>query len=225
MPMAQRKLFRYRITFTKTDKCRFMGHLDLQAFFQRAMKRAKLPIAYSEGFNPHQLMSFAQPLSLGYGGLQELLEVEMLNAVCTNEIVTSLNNVMPQGISIISVIESPPGKAAALVDRADYTIDFSDTSIGLKKLEETILNIMSADEVMVIKKGKFLQSDIRPDIYALSVVADGDKIYMKATLAAGSARNLRPSEVVKFILENNGMYDEMKFCNYQREAIILREKP
>ena len=70
-----RELYRYRIFFTKKDAARFIGHLDLQDVFQRTIKRAAISIAYSEGFNPHQLLSFAVPLPLGMYAKNEILEI------------------------------------------------------------------------------------------------------------------------------------------------------
>ena len=72
---------KYRIKFTKVGKVRFVGHLDLLKLFQRAIKRAGIPVAYSNGFNPHQLIGFAIPLPLGMASVGEYVDVELKEEV------------------------------------------------------------------------------------------------------------------------------------------------
>ena len=96
---------RYRIYFTKEGTARFIGHLDLQRVFQQSINRAKLPVAYSEGFNPHQLLSFAVPLPLGMAGKEEIAEIYMHTKILPQNITDTLNKNMPTGIKILTVKE------------------------------------------------------------------------------------------------------------------------
>jgi len=197
--------YRYRVTFAKTGKVRFIGHLDLQDLFQKAIKRAKLPVGYSEGFNPHQLLSFACPLPLGMAGHAEMLEVFLTQEVLPQEIVSVLNSQMPQGLTILSAEEVPSvGKsAAALVRSATYSICFSQAV--------DVRAIMASDRIEVMKKGK--QTDIRPDIHDLS--SNGGNCII-ALLACGSERNLKPEVLAEYI--SPGDND----VSYERLAIHLK---
>ena len=196
---------RYRIIFSKTSATRFIGHLDLQNLFQRAIKRAKLPVAYSEGFNPHQLLSFATPLPLGMAGYAEILEVFLSQETPPNAILSALNLQLPQGISIVDVVEVPSiGKsAAALVQKATYRIIFSHAI----NLEEIIQSVLSSDNIEVSKRSKkgVATVDIRPDIFDLQAASQQD---LRAILACGSERNLKPEVLAQHILSLAGIAPE-----------------
>ena len=103
---------KYRIKFTKTGNMIYIGHLDLLKFFQRTIKRAGLPIAYSLGFNPHQLMIFAIPLSLGVSSVGEYLDIQLKQDMSCEEIENRLNSTMPLGIKILSVRKLVEGEKA-----------------------------------------------------------------------------------------------------------------
>ena len=91
---------KYVIRFSKTGYVKYTSHLDLLRMFKRAFKKAELGLAYSQGFNPHPKMGFAQPLSLGYAGRNELIEFETDRPHQTAEILRAMQGKMPQGIEI-----------------------------------------------------------------------------------------------------------------------------
>jgi len=221
--MRQPDKIKFRISFTKLDKCRFLGHLDLQSLFQRAISRAKLPIAYSAGFNPHQLLSFAQPLSLGYGGLREFLDTEMTEPIDGDTIKSRLNQVLPKGIEILDAAQMPPQSksSASMVEKAIYQIHFPDINISNNNFIDALNKIMEQNQILIYKKNKKTPEDIRPDIFALALVNNADKTYIRAIVAAGSQRNLRPDSLAKLILENLDCHLPDEEINYVREAILL----
>ena len=120
--------FKYRIKYTKGPELRFVSHLDIMRVFQRAVKRAKLPIEYSHGFNPHQIMSFANPLSLGMTSIGEYCDVEFTTGVDTKEIKDRLNAVMNDGIDIVNVTKmaQDAGNAMASISACEYEIYFNE---------------------------------------------------------------------------------------------------
>ena len=215
---------RYRLFFIKDGLARFIGHLDLQDLFAKALKRAGLPIAYSQGFNPHQLLSFAQPLSLGYSSSCELLETEMLQPVDTDELVSRLEKHMPEGMKIISAahIKTPAKSAAALIEKSVYIISFPNVPRLKEGLSSARTHIMTSKEIFIEKKGKQDPLNIRPDIFDLVECANGTQPIVKATLAAGSNKNLRPDLVAKLILDKIGINIENETIDYHREKIILK---
>ena len=91
-----------RIKFAKTGHMKFVGHLDTMRYFQKAIRRAELPVAFSGGYSPHMIMSFAAPLGVGTTSLGEYFDMELTETVPTKEIEDRLNAVMAEGVSICS---------------------------------------------------------------------------------------------------------------------------
>ena len=212
---------RYRITFTKTHTARFIGHLDLQSLFQKAIKRAKLPVAYSEGFNPHQLLSFAVPLPLGMAGHAEILEVFLTHETSPDVVAATLSAQLPQGISIVDVAEVPAiGKsAAALVRNATYSIIFSQAI----NFDEIIQSVLKSDKIEINRRGKkgMVTVDIRPDIFDLQAQA-ASQHGLHTVLACGSERNLKPEVLAQHILDLAGIAPENCDITYERLKIGLK---
>ncbi len=104
--------FRYRLTYKKAGKLRFLSHLDLLRTFSRAIRRAELPIRYSEGFNPHPKLSFGPALSLGLESFCEMLDIELTNNEKAESIKTALNTALPEELAIVLVKPIAPKKPA-----------------------------------------------------------------------------------------------------------------
>ncbi|MEG0215416.1 MAG: TIGR03936 family radical SAM-associated protein, partial [Hungatella sp.] len=115
-----------RIKFSKLGAMKFVGHLDLLRYFQKAMRRAEVDICYSEGFSPHQVMSFAAPLGVGLTGTGEYMDIEVHSTKDSKTMIRQLNAVMVDGIQILSYrkLEDDSKNAMSLVMAADYTISF-----------------------------------------------------------------------------------------------------
>ena len=115
-----------RIKFRKYGCLKFIGHLDVMRYFQKAMRRAELPVCYSEGYSPHMIMSFASPLGVGLTSDGEYLDVRMENPPASREALSRLNAVMAEGIEVLSFKALPEksGNAMASVAAADYEVRF-----------------------------------------------------------------------------------------------------
>ena len=113
---------RIRIKFRKYGVMRFIGHLDIMRYFQKAMRRANIDIAYSEGFSPHQIMSFAAPLGVGITSDGEYLDIEAKSTKSTQESIAALNAVMVDGIEITQYValRQDEKKAMTAVGAAAY---------------------------------------------------------------------------------------------------------
>jgi radical SAM-linked protein len=193
---------KYRIFFAKDGAARFIGHLDLQSLFAKAIKRAALPVAYSQGFNPHQLMSFAMPLSLGMAGRGEILEIFLTKQLNPNFVAGSLQGQMPAGLRICRVEEVPNnGKsAAALVYAARYLICFPFEMIYAARFAMAH-DVMRNDRPLIVetktKKG-IKSQDIGQDIFAVGMNFGETTGCIEVVLAAGSSRNLKPQVVGEY---------------------------
>ncbi len=166
-------------------------------YFQKVMRRADIDIAYSEGFSPHQKMSFASPLGVGLISRGEYFDIEINSLDKNKDYVKDMNDVMVDGFKIVSIkaLEEGSKKAMSLIAAADYKVYFRDEyklDINYKsKFDE----FMSKEEIIVIKKTKKSEKevDIKPMIYDYKVADDG--IFLK--LASGSENNLKPELVIE----------------------------
>ena len=116
-----------RIKFAKQGVMRFIGHLDIMRYFQKAMRRAHIDIAFTEGFSPHMIMSFAAPLGVGLTSNGEYMDIEIRTPISSEDAIRQLNEVMVEGMKVLSfrqIEEGKAGKAMSLVAAADYTVSF-----------------------------------------------------------------------------------------------------
>lgn len=193
-----------RIKYTKSGSMKFIGHLDVMRYFQKAVKRAGFDIAYSQGYSPHQLMSFAAPLALGVTSEGEYFEAEFNSLVSSEEFVRRFNEQMVDGMSVNDVILLPDDakKAMSIVCASDYLItihdkDEADFLSTRQKLLQAVDSLLSHNTIEVFRKTKKQEKieDIKPGILNLSV--QDRKIYM--LLATGSEYNLKPDSVMEAI--------------------------
>ncbi|NLK21518.1 MAG: DUF2344 domain-containing protein [Epulopiscium sp.] len=204
-----------RIKFTKSGNTKFVGHLDLIRLFQRCIKRAKLPIKYSKGYNPHQLMYIALPLPIGATSESEYMDLD-LNEDCNMEniqIKHSLNKVLPVGLKIEDVVHLGEGDkiGMAAVDSASYKIFINKKDVPddfIKKGE----SFFSQKEIWVIKKGKkkVREINIKHMIQHYSMEERDKQWTLDLQLATGSRINLKPETVLKKLYEEN----QWKFREY-----------
>ena len=181
----------YVVRYEKTGNAKYISHLDFLRTFNRVLRRSKIGIAYSQGFNPHPLLSFALPLSVGVTSECEMLEMTLEAERTKEEIVSMLNAVMPAGIRVYDAYPAV-GKFSKNIRYATYSI----TASPLPS-EKSIQDFLAMKEVLMEKKTKsgMKEADIRPDI--VSVILKEDKLLM--TISAGSQANLKPDLVMQAI--------------------------
>ena len=192
-----------RIKFAKQGVMRFIGHLDIMRYFQKAMRRAHIDIAFTEGFSPHMIMSFAAPLGVGLTSNGEYMDIEIRTPISSEDAIRQLNEVMVDGMKVLSfrqIEEGKAGKAMSLVAAADYTVSFRPGYEPEGDWQSRLEEFIQKDSILVLKKTKKseVETDIRPMIYQLSV--KDDKVHM--TLATGSAANLKPELVMSAFLKS-----------------------
>lgn len=208
-----------RIKYTKLGHLKFIGHLDVMRYFQKAVKRAGLDIAYSNGYSPHQIMSFAAPLALGVTSEGEYFDAEFNSLISSEEFVRLFNEQMAEGMMVKDVILLPDHakNAMSIVAASDYYITIwkqeTETCFDNRKhkLLEAASSLLKKETIEVLKKTKRNEKieDIKKGIYKL--LAEGDKIYMM--LATGSEYNIKPELVIDALCKEAG-YDYNRF-DYQ----------
>ena len=141
-----------RIKFAKTGHMKFVGHLDTMRYFQKAIRRAELPVAFSGGYSPHMIMSFAAPLGVGTTSLGEYFDMELTDTVPTKEIEERLNAVMADGVSVCSARQVEDGKAStamALVAAADYFVQFREGKEPAASWRDKLDGFLAQKEIIV----------------------------------------------------------------------------
>lgn len=192
---------KYRMMFTKMDEAKYISHLDLNRIFERACRRAGLPLAFSQGFNPHPKISFAIPLAVGVAGEREFMELELTEPLESHQVTKWLNEKLPAGIRVLEtrVVEDKQKPLMARVDRATYRIVYPAGDINEQQLATVIKKLMDKTSIEIerVVKGKTRLVDIRPNIYVLEGRIVEGKIELLAEMGAGTNGNVKPEELLK----------------------------
>ncbi|MBM7854519.1 radical SAM-linked protein [Desulfohalotomaculum tongense] len=214
---------KYKIMFAKTGMSRFISHLDLSRLFERAFRRAGLPMAFSKGFNPHPKMSIAAPLAVGIAGERELLEIELTEEINSGEIARRLNEKLPEGVKVLAVQRAGEQKKSlmALVERAAYRIECTAAeSVDQQEIDQVIGSLLNCSSIIVQRKvkNKIKETDIRPGIWALEGRVDNGNIIIEAELSTGNKGTVRPEELIKE-LEKAGLPINCACCRIYRTGL------
>ncbi len=205
--MERDYVMRVRLKFTKQGPVKYVGHLDTMRLFQRAIKVAGIPVAYSQGFSPHSLVYFALPLGVGVSSTGEYMEIVTAEEINPEVVAARLNEVLVEGISILDAwqVEDKGDSLMSLVVAADYDIrlileENDSLSVGLLKER-----LSDSSELIVMKKGKkgIKPVDIKPLILSCDIVEHEDGIHIQSKVLAGSSQNLNPELLVNALIEDD----------------------
>ncbi len=187
-----------RILYKKTGRSVYISHLDIMRTFQRAFKRADIDVKHTEGFNPHPYISIALPLSLGYTGECELLDIVLRSDETEKEIVEKLNAALPEGIEAICAYES--GRPVRDIAFSEFLLLLDYDGGVPQKACEGIKSVFGMPEIVVIKRSKRgeRETDIAPMIKSLDVSEVNGAVVMRTVLSAGSTM-LNPEYLIKAI--------------------------
>jgi len=198
-------MYRYRINFTKEGEFACLSHLELQRTFIRALRRAGVPMAYSQGFNPQPRISFAAPLAVGIESNNEYLEVDLSASLKSDELKRALNCQLPPALAVQKVQPADPlaPALAAQVEAALYLVNFSSYAL---EFAAAVQSLAGATVLEVERPGKDRQKkvNIRPFIYNLCLqnVSGEGKLFM--FLATGNRGGARPSEIIDLLPRQTG---------------------
>lgn len=209
-----------RIKFRKYGALKFIGHLDVMRFFQKVMLRAEIPIAYTGGYSPHMIMSFASPLGIGLTSDGEYFDIELDKPINSAEAVRRMNAVSVEGIDILSfrrISEDKKMTGMAIVAAADYLVSYLPDSLAEhtwpENWPEQIPLFLRQEKISVLKQTKRSEAitDIRPLIYQMTV-REEESIYLQ--LAAGSVQNVKPDLVIQAFSQFMGINEAPPvFCH------------
>lgn len=216
---------RYLIKFTKDSEIKFISHLDLMRTLQRIIKRSKLNVEYSQGFNPHMNTSLCQPLSVGVYSSSEYLDIYLQDKIRTIDIIDSLNNVSSKGIKFLYAEEVKDNikSSMAILSAAKYNVKIKyDDTENLEQQLESLLHLTSWN---IIKRSKSSEKevDIKPYIYKMGYKVENGYLILGVTLATGSKDNLSADLLSKFIIENTKGYKKESFVLIKRIEMYAKE--
>ncbi len=208
---------RLRITFAKTEAMRFTSHLDLHRTWERTFRRANLPLAYSQGFNPHPHLNLACALPLGFTSQCEVIDAWLENPLPIPDIEAALVKACPPGIQISQIIEASANAPTLQteLEATQYTVTLLDPLPGL---EVNILALLEAEHLPRIRRGKGY--DLRPLILVLHTLPEDEHGCQRLSvqLAALPGATGRPEEVLAAL----GASPEAARCH--RVKLIFRQE-
>lgn len=195
-----------RIKFAKYGAMKFIGHLDMMRFFQKAIRRAGIDIRYSEGFSPHQIMSFAAPLGVGIESTGEYMDIEVLSMTSTKDMKQALNQVMVEGVEVLDVCVLPDNakNAMASVAAASYKIKIKEGDFPIVDLSSQLQNFYRQEKIPYTKETKksVIELDLKQGLYEIAADSDGS---IRMLVNASSSGNIKPTMILEKLCEFAGV--------------------
>ena len=199
--------------FKRSTPLRFLSHLDQQRLFQRAFRRANMPVEYSQGFNPHPRMSFALAMSVGLTSDGEYGEVIVSEDIDVETFISRMNQVLPNGLEITAakICDAGVGSLSAALYKSIYRIRINVVpGTDLAALAAAIESYLALPQILIQKrnkKGKYVEKDIRPFIESIAVFADPetDKVNVKMTLIYIEQQCVKPEQILESINNQNSV--------------------
>jgi radical SAM-linked protein len=211
--------WRYRLQFSKMGLACYLSHHDLIRTFTRAIRRARLPVALTQGFNPHLDLSYGPPLPVGIAGEKEYLDLNLIRALSPASICSLLNKVLPEGLRVNKAWLMPKrskdsSSLVTLICQATYLarIPLAE-EIEAVELANYIRDFLAADEIVILrlikpkkkskeKEEKEKKQNIRPGIFSLKGQVKAKEMLLEMKLSLGSKGNVRPEQVLRVFLAN-----------------------
>jgi len=189
-----------RVKYSKMEGARFLSHLELMKAMERAFRRAKIPLAFSGGFNPHPKISYASALSVGIASRGEYLDLELSIEMNLADFKKQVNNYLVKGIEILDVkeVEVKTKSLTAIIERAEYTAICSvEQKLTAEELQTLIEDFLRQAEILVNRKSKDKKKEIniKEGIYHLSAEVNNLNLIINFIVDSGSKGNVRAGEV------------------------------
>ncbi|HEX6030653.1 MAG TPA: TIGR03936 family radical SAM-associated protein [Tepidiformaceae bacterium] len=189
---------RFRVWFRKGERVRYISHLDVLRFWERAIRRAELPLSYSQGFTPHPKIAFAGPLPLGFVGEAELMDVTLDERVAVDEFRRRLEEEATEDLAVVRVQEVAPSAPSpqASVAWADYRVNLPDVSPGAAR--DVVSGFLAKRELTWTeeKKEKTRTYNLRDVVASLTVTPSEAGTTLSMRLRADQEMTGRPEQVL-----------------------------
>jgi radical SAM-linked protein len=219
-----------RLQITKGEAVRYISHLDYARTLERAIRRAKLPAAYSEGFNPHMKMAFASALALGVTSDAEYMDLELTGEVPVEEFTLALRRQLPQGIELRKVCPSPQQTPALMkvVNLATYTVTAMLTNGDYERTEEAVAQFNAAAAVLYIKESPKGKREIDVKKYMANEVEitswDGIRVQLAFAIHITPTGSVKPGEVLDVLSKEYGLPVKPDAALIHRNGLFINER-
>ena len=193
--MSGRDLQRIRITYSKQRSLRFIGHLDMLRTWERTLRRANLPIAFTQGFHPHARINLGAALPLGFTSDWELVEIWIEDGLTLGELEERLKKTIPPGVAIqkIENVDLSAPKLQKRIISAEYEVTLNPSTPN-NELGDRVVKLLAQESLPRTRRGK--SYDLRPLIEDLSLESISNEITLRMRLMVGEGKTGRPDEVV-----------------------------
>lgn len=233
-------MIKVRLKFSKHGSMKFIGHLDCMRYFQKAIRRSQIDVAYSKGYSPHQLISFASPLGVGNTSDGEYMDMQLNSMDPDVDIIKALNNAMSEEIQIINLtLQNKESKTAmSLLAGADYLVSIKDGYEVCTDFKERFEVFANQEIIKIVKQTKKSEQeiDLKQFLYAYAftlqefedkigrvvkscgaeIYQNGNKVYLQLT--CGSVQNVKPDLVMEeFCKWNQIVYNPYAFQIHRME--------
>lgn len=199
-------MIKLRVKFKKNSLIRYISHLDLMRLFQRAFRRADIPVEYSQGYNPRPKFSFATALSLGTTSDGEYMDIELTEQISPEDFIEQMNNVLPEGVRISKAYYNEDDKSLmAIIKWSSYILELRLLKeMSKENIVDFINDFLNKDEILIAKrkkkKGRHIlkEVDISERISNIDfMLIEDNKLILKTLLMTGSSGNLKPEDLIK----------------------------
>ncbi|MGI6587489.1 MAG: TIGR03936 family radical SAM-associated protein [Peptococcia bacterium] len=216
------------LQYSKGEEARFLSHLDLMRAMERALRRAHLPLAFSEGYSPHPRVAYASALAVGVTSEGEYLDLELEEDLPAREVVERLNFILPPGLKVLGAVPVTKRKKSlmAIINMARYRVSiFPFRVLEQEDVEQMIAPVLSYSTYVVSRQGKkgVRQVDIRPGLFQLQGKLIKHKLILQMDVQTGSGGNVRPEEVVEMVKATRP-FTGKEILQIHRLGLYIREK-
>lgn len=210
--------FDLRVRYRKRGSIRYISHLDMNRMMQRAIARARLPVWYTQGYNPHLYLTFALPLSLGFESECEFMDLRLVREMPEAEFISRLGGQMPQGVELCSV--RPPVHDVRDIAWCDWEVCLpaASPSAALEAFRELLDGPIEVEKKT--KRGMSL-TDIRPMVSDVKMRASSDALKLSLRCRAGSETNLNPTLLLSALCARTG--DDARDADILRTAVLCAD--
>jgi len=221
-------MIKFRTEITKGEEIRYISHLDYASLMERAIRRAKLPAAYSEGFNPHMKIAFASALAVGVTSDAEYMDIELTKPVCQPEFFDKLSAALPNGVKLLKAREFD-GKAKALMavaDLADYEIKTKLTG-AFSAAIEAVKAFNSADEAVytrtMLKKVKTIEAK-QYMLAPIELKECEENLVLEMQIRITPSGSIKPGEVLSLLKEQFSLTVDVEGAKINRKGLYSGKK-
>ncbi|MFZ5945940.1 MAG: TIGR03936 family radical SAM-associated protein [Bacillota bacterium] len=215
-----------RIKYGKTDLGKFVSHLDLLRAWERAFRRANIPIAFSQGFNPHPRMSFGSALAVGVTSSGEYMDIVLKKETPIKEIKQALEKYLPQGLVIYDIeeISEQAQSLMSIINRAKYVIKVKTLgTVTEEMLDNRIKDMLTQEKIEILRESKkgLKEKDIKEGVFEVKgrVIGEGF-VELEVTVQTGSQGNVRPEEILQ-ALEKCGLPLDLSVSQIHRSGLFV----